>query len=65
MLLLKVKNAVVVDDMKSTSGYVFNLGSGVISWCSKKQDTVAQSSAEADYLAAGLATQQSIWLRRI
>lgn len=30
-----------VDDMKSTSGYVFNLGLGVISWCSKKQDTVA------------------------
>ncbi|KAK2398761.1 putative mitochondrial protein [Trifolium repens] len=54
-----------VDDMKSTSGYVFNLGSGVISWCSKKQDTVAQSSAEAEYLAAGLATQQSLWLKRI
>lgn len=54
-----------VDDMKSTSGYVFSLGSGVISWCSKKQDTVAQSSAEAEYLAAGLATQQSLWLRRI
>ncbi|XP_050888690.1 secreted RxLR effector protein 161-like [Lathyrus oleraceus] len=54
-----------IDDMKSTSVYVFNLGSGVISWCSKKQDTVAQSSTEADYLAAGLATQQSLWLRRI
>ncbi|XP_058722251.1 uncharacterized protein LOC131594177 [Vicia villosa] len=54
-----------VDDMKSTSGYVFSLGSRVISWCSKKQDTVAQSSAEAEYLAAGLATQQSLWLRKI
>lgn len=54
-----------VDDMKSTLGYVFNLGLGVISWCSKKQDTVAQSSAEAEYLAAGLPTQQSLWLRRI
>ncbi|GAU28943.1 hypothetical protein TSUD_59560 [Trifolium subterraneum] len=41
-----------VDDMKNTSGYVFNLGSCVISWCSKKQDTVAQSSAEVKYLAA-------------
>ncbi|XP_058740894.1 secreted RxLR effector protein 161-like [Vicia villosa] len=49
-----------VDDMKSTSGYVFSLGSGVISWCSKKQDTVAQSSSEEEYLAAGLATQQSL-----
>ncbi|XP_050918383.1 secreted RxLR effector protein 161-like [Lathyrus oleraceus] len=54
-----------VDDMKSTSGYVFNLGSGVISWYSKKQDTVAQSSAETEYLEASLATQQSLWLRRI
>ncbi|XP_058732983.1 secreted RxLR effector protein 161-like [Vicia villosa] len=36
-----------VDDMKSTYGYVFSLGFRVISWCSKKQDTVAHSSAEA------------------
>lgn len=25
------------DDMKSTSGYVFSLGSGVFSWSSEKQ----------------------------
>ncbi|XP_058741825.1 uncharacterized mitochondrial protein AtMg00810-like [Vicia villosa] len=36
---------------------VISVGYGVISCCSKKQDTVAQSSAEEDYLAAGLATQ--------
>ena len=42
--------------MKSTSGYVFNIGSGVISWWSKKQVIVAQSSAEAKYLIAGLTT---------
>ncbi|XP_050908766.1 secreted RxLR effector protein 161-like [Lathyrus oleraceus] len=54
-----------VDDMKSTSDYIFNLGLGVISWCSKKQDIVAQSSAEAKYLVADLTTQQSLWLRRI
>ncbi|KAK4395665.1 Retrovirus-related Pol polyprotein from transposon RE2 [Sesamum angolense] len=36
-----------VDDMKSTSGYTFSLGSGIFSWASKKQATVAQSSAEA------------------
>ncbi len=51
--------------MKSTSGYVFSLGSGAVSWCSKKQQTVAQSSAEAEYISAGLATQQAIWLKRI
>ena len=54
-----------VDDMKSTSGYVFSLGSGVMSWGSKKQQTVAQSSAEAEYVSASLATSHAIWLRRI
>lgn len=36
-----------VDDRKSTSGYVFCIGSKVISWSSKKQKTIALSSAEA------------------
>jgi transposase InsO family protein len=54
-----------VDDMKSTSGYAFSLGSGVFSWLSKKQQSVAQSSAEAEYMSASIATSQAIWLRRI
>ena len=53
------------DDMKSTSGFAFSLGSGVFSWCSKKQQTVAQSSAEAEYVSASLATSHAIWLKRI
>ncbi|XP_038984427.1 secreted RxLR effector protein 161-like [Phoenix dactylifera] len=54
-----------LDDMKSTSGYVFSLGSGICSWASKKQNIVAQSSAEAEYVAAAKATSQAVWLRRI
>lgn len=54
-----------VDDMKSTSGYCFSIGSGVFSWCSKKQDTVAQSTAEAEFIAATAASNQAIWLRKI
>ena len=54
-----------VDDMKSTSGYAFSLGTGVFSWLSKKQQSVAQSSAEAEYMSASIATSQTIWLRRI
>ncbi|KAK4380823.1 Retrovirus-related Pol polyprotein from transposon RE2 [Sesamum angolense] len=54
-----------VDDMKSTSGYTFSLGSGIFSWASKKQATVAQSSAEAEYIAAAATSNQTIWLRRI
>ena len=54
-----------IDDMKSTSGYVFSLGSGVFSWNLKKQDVVAQSSAEAEYVATASAANQAIWLRKI
>jgi hypothetical protein len=54
-----------VDDMKSTSHYAFSLGSGVFSWSSKKQQSIAQSSVEAEYVSAALATSQANWLRRI
>ncbi|XP_057249768.1 secreted RxLR effector protein 161-like [Beta vulgaris subsp. vulgaris] len=54
-----------IDDRKSTSGYVFTLGSGVISWSSKKQETVALSSTEAEYTAITSAACQAIWLRRL
>eukprot|EP00253_Pinus_taeda_P025903 PITA_25903 len=37
---------------KSTSGGIFNLGSAAVSWYSKKQSSVALSSAEEKYMAA-------------
>ena len=49
-----------VDDMKSTTGFCFNLGSGVINCCSKKQEIVAQSTAKAEFIAATAATNQAI-----
>ena len=51
--------------MKSTSGYAFSLGSGIFSWALKNQATVAQSSAEVDYVAAVMKISQAIWLKRI
>lgn len=50
---------------RSTSGYVFLCGGTGISWCSKKQDSVSQSTAEAEYKASSLAAQECIWLRRV
>ncbi|KAL5758668.1 hypothetical protein ACOSP7_021279 [Xanthoceras sorbifolium] len=54
-----------IDDMKSTSGYCFTLGSGVFSWSSKKQEIVAQSTAEAELIAATATVNQALWLRKI
>ncbi|XP_071695435.1 secreted RxLR effector protein 161-like [Rutidosis leptorrhynchoides] len=53
------------NDRRSTSGYCFNMGSAVISWCSKKQDVVALSRTEAEYIAATMAAQECTWLRRL
>jgi hypothetical protein len=52
-----------VNDRKSTSGYVFTLGGGAISWSSKKQPTVALSSTEAEYIAGAHAAKEATWLR--
>jgi Reverse transcriptase (RNA-dependent DNA polymerase)/gag-polypeptide of LTR copia-type/Integrase core domain/GAG-pre-integrase domain len=54
-----------LDDMKSTSGYAFSLGSGICTWSTKKQTIVALSSAEAEYVAAARAVAQAAWLKRI
>ncbi|XP_072066584.1 secreted RxLR effector protein 161-like [Arachis hypogaea] len=54
-----------IETRKSTSGFVFHLGSGAISWSSKKQPVVALSTAEAEYIAAASCATQAVWLRRI
>jgi len=40
------------DDRRSTSGYVFIMGSGAVCWCSKKQHVVTLSTTEAEFIAA-------------
>ena len=51
------------DSRKSTSGFVFMLNNGPVSWCSKKQATVALSSTEAEYIALTLTAREATWLR--
>lgn len=54
-----------LDDRKSTSGVVFNLGSGAVTWSSKKQEITALSSTEAEYIALCSAACQGLWMKRI
>lgn len=52
-----------LDDRKSTSGYLFQIGEGPVSWRSKKQTSVALSTAEAEYMALASAAQEAVWMR--
>lgn len=54
-----------VDTRKSTTGVVFSLSGSPITWQSMKQKVVAQSSCEAEYIAAANATCQALWLARV
>lgn len=53
------------DDRRSCTGYVFLKNGGAISWNSKRQPTVALSSAEAEYMAASAAAQEALWLQKV
>lgn len=52
------------DSRKSTSGYVFTLAGGAISWRSAKQTLVTTSTMEAEFVACYEASNQAIWLRK-
>jgi hypothetical protein len=54
-----------LDDRKSTSGYVFMIGSKVVSWSSKKQPIFTLSTIEAEFIASANSACQGIWLSRI
>ncbi len=52
-------------DRKSNSGYLFRIYGGTISWGSRKQQCVALSSTEAEYIALPEASQEAVWLQRL
>jgi len=51
--------------LSSTFGYCFLLAGGVISWGNKKQQLVALSSTESEYMALSKATIEVVWLRHL
>ncbi|KAL1223092.1 Retrovirus-related Pol polyprotein from transposon TNT 1-94 [Cardamine amara subsp. amara] len=52
------------DDFRSQSGYVFCLNGSAISWKSSKQSTVADSTIEAEYIAASEAANEAVWIKK-
>ena len=54
-----------LDDFRSQSGFVFCLNGGAVSWRSSKQDVVADSTTEAEYIAASNATKEAVWIKNV
>ncbi|KAH9720235.1 hypothetical protein KPL70_006028 [Citrus sinensis] len=53
------------DDHTSTSGWIFNLGGGAISWGSKKQTCIADSTMAAEFVALASCCKEAEWLRNL
>jgi hypothetical protein len=54
-----------LEDIKSTTGFVFFMGETTFTWTSKKQSIVALSTCEAEYIAAVSCVCHAIWLRKL
>jgi hypothetical protein len=54
-----------LDRRISTSGYVFNLFGGTISWMRKRQVVVALSTTRVEFMAATHESKEAIWLQRL
>jgi hypothetical protein len=51
------------DDRRSVTGYSVHLCGATVSWLSTRQETTAQSTVEAEYMASAEAVKEAIWWR--
>ena len=49
------------DDCQSQSRFVYVMNRGAVSWMSSKQDTMADSTTEAEYIATCEAAKEGVW----
>jgi hypothetical protein len=54
-----------LEKRKFTTGYVFIIAGGAVSWVSKLQTVVALSTTEAEYMAATQACKEAIWMKKL
>jgi hypothetical protein len=52
------------DELKSQSGFVFTINGGAVSWKSSKQETVTDSTTEAEYIVASESVKEGVWIRK-
>ena len=53
------------DDSKATNGYIFSIAGGAVSWKSKKQTILAQSTMESEMIALATASEEAEYLRNL
>eukprot|EP00170_Pyropia_yezoensis_P005005 contig_20362_g5019 len=50
---------------RSTTGWLFCWNGAAVSWCSRRQQTVSTSTAEAEYIAAAAVTKEALWFCKL
>ena len=54
-----------LEKRKSTTGYMFTIVGGAVSWVSKLQNVIALSTTEAEYMATTQACKKAIWMKKL
>jgi hypothetical protein len=65
MVYTDVDWAGCLDTRRSTSGYAVFFGANLVSWSSKRQNIVSQSSVKVEYRAMANGMAEACWLRQL